>query len=166
MTERVLVAYASKEGSTAEIAEAVAATLREQGLYAETREATEVRDLEGYDAVVVGSAVYAFHWRSEAVRLLRKNAKQLAGRPVWLFQSGPLDTSAEEKDLALPHKVKKLATKIGIRGYQTFGGKVSPDAKSFLARKMTNGEVRDMRNFDQIHTWAKGVAADVPVVAA
>jgi menaquinone-dependent protoporphyrinogen oxidase len=162
MTERVLVAYASKEGSTAEIAETVAATLREQGLYAETREVSTVRDLEAYDAVIVGSAVYMFHWRKEAVRLLKSRAGQLSKCPVWLFQSGPLDTSAEEKEIALPKKVAKLADTIGIRGHATFGGKVSPDAKSSMARKMAKGETKDLRNFEQIKLWAKGVAAELP----
>jgi menaquinone-dependent protoporphyrinogen oxidase len=55
---KVLVAYASKYGATAGIAEAIAATLRQEGLEADARPAQEVRDLGGYRAVVLGSPVY------------------------------------------------------------------------------------------------------------
>ena len=60
---RVLVAYGSRHGSTAEIAEAIAATLREAGLAVDCRKAGEVDSLDGYDAVVLGSAVYMRRWR-------------------------------------------------------------------------------------------------------
>ncbi len=56
MTTTVLVAYATKYGSTQEVAEAIAATLREKGCEVEVRPAGEVRELEGYSTVVLGAA--------------------------------------------------------------------------------------------------------------
>ncbi|MCL4287774.1 MAG: flavodoxin, partial [Thermoleophilia bacterium] len=67
----VLVAYASKHGSTAEIAAAVAAEIREHGLGADCVAAGEVADVERYDAVVLGSAVYLKRWQGDARHFLR-----------------------------------------------------------------------------------------------
>lgn len=83
-----LVAYASKNGSTAEIAQAIAGELRGHGLETDCREAGEVRDLKAYDAVVLGSAVYMKRWRPSARRFLRRHRASLPGLPWWVFNSG------------------------------------------------------------------------------
>ena len=87
---KVLVAYASKRGSTAEIAESVAETLRGAGLEVDCLESGEVTDVSPYDAVVLGSAVYMKRWRGDARHFLRKHSDQLAERPLWVFSSGPV----------------------------------------------------------------------------
>ena len=69
-----------------------------------------MRDLTPYRAAVVGSAVYMFRWRPEAVRFLRKNSTALAGMDVWLFDSGPVGEKIEEQ--ALPNKVAQIAERI------------------------------------------------------
>ena len=89
MNEKVLVAYGSKHGSTAEIAEAIGEAMVEAGLDVEVLSADEVSDLDGYGAVVLGSAVYAGMWQKEAVRFLEANEAALTARPVWIFSSGP-----------------------------------------------------------------------------
>ena len=86
---RVLVAYGSKHGSTAEIAEAIAATLREAGLQADCVKAGDVRSLEGYDAVVLGSAVYMRRWRRAASQSVPS---------LWF----PLDRPADERLSSTP----------------------------------------------------------------
>ena len=86
---RVLVAYASKHGATAEIAEAIAAELRERGLTTDCRRVDDVKELAGYAAVVLGSAVYMKRWRHEARALLHRHARELAELPFWIFSSGP-----------------------------------------------------------------------------
>src|SRR6266536_3613757 len=97
---RVLVAYGSKGGGTAGIAETLGAALREDGLSVDVRPAAEVRDVSGYDAVVLGGAVYAARWHPEARKFARRHGRALRGRPVWLFSSGPLDRSAEAGEIA------------------------------------------------------------------
>lgn len=89
MTGRVLVGYASKYGSTAEIAEAIGKTLRAAGLDVDVQRAGDVHSLDPYRAVVLGSAVYTARWRRDAVRLLARR-RDLARREVWLFSSGPV----------------------------------------------------------------------------
>ena len=87
---RVLVAYASKNGSTAEIAEAIAQDLQRRGLEVDCLEAGTVRHLEPYGAVVLGSAVYARRWRGSARQFLRRHRAVLPSMPWWVFSSGPV----------------------------------------------------------------------------
>src|SRR5688500_5163106 len=87
---RVLVAGASKHGSTREIAKAIAEELRAAGLDADLRDAGNVTSLAGYDAVVLGSAIYMGRWMPEAKHLVERFQPQLAALPVWLFSSGLL----------------------------------------------------------------------------
>src|SRR3712207_229163 len=85
-----LVAVASRHGSTNEIARAIAEELRTRGLDAEVRDAEEVDVLDGYEAVVLGSAVYMGDWLLAARRLVERHRQRLAALPLWLFSSGPL----------------------------------------------------------------------------
>src|SRR5690606_11356824 len=85
----VLVTYASKHHGTEEIALAIGKQLKERGLQVEIRTADFVNTLEPFDAVVLGSAVYAGRWMREAQKFLKDNADELAQRPVWVFSSGP-----------------------------------------------------------------------------
>jgi menaquinone-dependent protoporphyrinogen oxidase len=80
----VLVAYASKRGSTAEIADAIAVILRQAGLSVDCIEAGKVSSVESSDAVVLGSAVYIKRWRGDAKHFLRKHDQELSPRPLWV----------------------------------------------------------------------------------
>ena len=73
----ILVAYATKHGSTAEIAEAIGADLRERGHAVDVTSAHDVHDVSTYDAVVVGSAVYLGHWQKDALQ--RPDRRQRGG---------------------------------------------------------------------------------------
>jgi len=92
----VLVAYASKHGSTQGIAERIAEKLRQLGKEAEARPVDAVEDPESYEAFVIGSAVYYGSWLKEATEWVYRNQAVLAGRPVWLFSSGPLGTEVKD----------------------------------------------------------------------
>jgi menaquinone-dependent protoporphyrinogen oxidase len=83
------VAYATKYGATAEIAEKIGQVLRQAGLRTDVLPTDRVSDLSPYKAVVLGSAVYIGRWRKEAATFLKANEKALAERPVRLFSSGP-----------------------------------------------------------------------------
>ncbi|MFW6056707.1 MAG: flavodoxin domain-containing protein, partial [Chloroflexota bacterium] len=92
---RILVAYCSVHGSTAEIARGIALTLRRVGIDVDVMPAGEVTDVGLYDSVIVGSAVYGGQWRKEAAGFLSEFAPDLSNRDLWLFQSGPLGRSAQ-----------------------------------------------------------------------
>jgi menaquinone-dependent protoporphyrinogen oxidase len=158
MGSKVLVAYATKEGSTAEIAEAIGRTLREAGLDAEVSPVTEVADVSPYRAVLVGSAVYMMRWRREAVRFLKRHRTALAERPVWLFHSGPLDRDPEHAEQPLPRNLRALAEEIGAHGVTTFGGRIREDAKGFAASKVAKNAAGDYRDWDAIRAWARDLA--------
>ena len=84
----ILVAYASRHGSTQGIAQRIAERLGSHGLDAEARPAATVRDAARYDAFVVGAAAYMFHWLKDASAFVERNQALLAERPTWLFSSG------------------------------------------------------------------------------
>ena len=89
MNAKILVAYASKYGSTKEIAEKIGQVLTDAGFAVDVLPADKVADVAPYQAVVLGSAVYSGNWRKAAANFLKANEKALAGRPLWLFSSGP-----------------------------------------------------------------------------
>jgi len=158
---QVLVAYASKHGSTAEIATAVAAEIREHGLGADCVEAGAVDDLGRYDAVVLGSAVYMRRWQGDARHFLRAHGKALAERPFWVFSSGPTGDPAED-DAAWqePKRTIARAEKLGARDHVVFGGRISPEGGR-MERAMAAGtaeEYRDRRDWDEIRAWAATIA--------
>jgi len=90
MPSLVLVGYATRYGSTQEVAEAVAAALREGGLEVDIRLLREVRTLAGYSAVVLGAPLFMFRWHKDALRFLSRHREALLERPVAIFALGPV----------------------------------------------------------------------------
>ncbi|MCX4673003.1 flavodoxin domain-containing protein [Streptomyces sp. NBC_01381] len=164
MTETVLVAYGSTNGSTAEIAEHIGEVLTKEGLTVDVRSAATVVGLGPYDAVVLGGGLYAGRWHRDARRFARRHGKALAQRPVWLFSSGPLDPSASERDIPPTPGVRRIADRTDARGHITFGGRLEGDVKGRMARMIVNsGKGGDFRDFAQIAAWAAEVAQDLSV---
>lgn len=154
----VLVAYASKHGSTREIAEVIGESLRETGLEVDVRAAAEVDDLGPYDAVVLGSALYSAHWQRDANRFVRRHRAELPQRPVWLFSSGPLDWSADRADIPLAEHVARDVEPIGARGHRTFGGRLLPDTPGIEPHILATHPTGDFRNWTAIRAWAREIA--------
>jgi menaquinone-dependent protoporphyrinogen oxidase len=162
---RVLVTYASKHGSTGEIARAIADELRERNLDVDCVE-VGVASLDVFDAVILGSAVYAGRWRREALHFLKKHREALSKVPFWVFSSGPTGEKAHEdfeknSKWLEPHHVLDLAESAGMRGHVVFGGKVPDDPEGFIENSMvrnTPEEFRDSRNWEDIRRWADEVA--------
>ena len=163
---RVMVAYATKMGATGEIAQAIGTELRRAGLDVTVSNASGMTDLSGYDAAVVGSALYLARWRPEAGRLLAQQAKQAARIPVWLFQSGPLDGEETARvHTAVPKNVHRLSVLLDAVPPVTFGGRVEmATAHGFLARRMAHGNTAgDYRDFAAISRWATEIAGQLAV---
>jgi menaquinone-dependent protoporphyrinogen oxidase len=162
---KVLVAYASKRGSTAEIAEAVASTLAESGFEVDCEEAASVRALEPYDALVLGSAVYMKRWRGDARRFLRRHRRALADLPFWVFSSGPVGDPAEDSpEWTEPPKIVAAAERLGVRGHVVFGGRLPAEPKGKIESAMVIGvppEFRDRRDWDEIRAWTKTIAREL-----
>ena len=161
----VLVAFASKRGSTTEIAETVAASLRRGGLDVSLRPVEAVRDLDDYDAAVIGSAVYMKRWRGDARHFLKKNRKKLRQMPFWVFSSGPVGDPVDDNPewMESPRFIAKLE-EMGVRGHVVFGGRVPADPHGFVETAMVEGtpeQYRDRRDWNQIREWAEAVAAEL-----
>ncbi|MBC6445853.1 flavodoxin domain-containing protein [Actinokineospora xionganensis] len=155
---QVLIAYASKMGSTKEIADAIGVELLKLGVSADVRDVAGVTTLKGYDTVVLGSAVYAGRWRPEASRFVKRNAPGLAARRVWLFESGWIGKRPET--ITPSPFAAKWAGRIGAPPPTVFGGRLDPKLATgpidrLLAKRMPG----DARDWDEILAWARTLAA-------
>ena len=161
---KVLVAYATKHQSTQEIAAAIGDQLRAAGLDADVRPVDQVTDLSAYQAVVLGSAVYAGQWQGDAAAFLTGRQAELAARPVWLFSSGPTgegDPLELLKGWKLPEKLKPVADQIQPRDIAVFHGSIDPQKMNFFERMIIKGvkaPMGDFRDWDAIGEWARGIA--------
>ena len=173
---RVLVTYASRHGSTAEIAERIGAGLAAAGLATEVHPVTDVRDIGPYDAVVIGAAAYMYHWMKEATRFVRRHRTELQDRPVWLFSSGPLGEEKVDKeghdvlDAARPKEFAELRELVRPRGEEVFFGAWDPSAPAVglaerVVRRMPAAKealpAGDFRDWPAIDAWAAQIAADL-----
>ena len=160
----ILVGYASNYGSTKEVAEAIAATLREAGLTVDVQPMREVRTLAGYSAVVLGAPLLMFHWHKDARRFLARHREALAERPVAVFALGPTHAPHDEKewqdsraqldqDLAGFPWLKPVALEV-------FGGKFDPATLRFPINWLAGKEpASDIRDWAAIRAWANDLAA-------
>jgi menaquinone-dependent protoporphyrinogen oxidase len=175
---RVLVAYASKYGSTKGIADCIGARLRQQGVEADVQEVDDVRGVLDYDAFVIGSAVYMFHWLKEARQFVSRNRALLASRPVWLFSSGPVGTQAKDskgidvRDASAPKELDELRDMAKPRDHQVFfgaldGARLTGTVGFFyrLARRSKDAREAmpegDFRDWKEIEAWADGIAGQL-----
>lgn len=159
---RVLVTWGSKNGGTAGIGNIVADELRAQGHEVVAVPAGSARDLEAFDAVIVGAGLYANRWVASARRFVNLHVETLRRRPVWMFSSGPLDDSASRAEIAPTRQVMILAERVGAQGHATFGGRLAPDVKGFPAAAMARTMSGDWRDPERIRTWARAIAAELP----
>ena len=177
----VLVAYASRHGATQGIAERIADTLKVAGVDAEARPAASMKSLAGYDAFVIGSAAYMFHWLKEASGLVRRNRAALADKPVWLFSSGPLGTEPlnekgqDQKVAAVPKEIAELSEAVHARDHHVFFGAYDKDrkpigfAERFVAVMPAARDALpsgDFRDWPEIEGWATGIAHELQGVPA
>jgi menaquinone-dependent protoporphyrinogen oxidase len=165
MNTPVLVAYATKAGSTREVADAVARTLREHGLEADVRPVTEVGTLAPYGAVVLGTALYTGRVHRDARRFLSSHREQLAERPLAVFALGPktLDDDAVASSRAQLDRALAPYAELRPELVAIFGGVVDPARLHFPFNRMPASDARD---WDAIRAWADEVARVLTPVAA
>jgi menaquinone-dependent protoporphyrinogen oxidase len=167
MDKQVLVAYATKHGATAEIAEKIGGVLRQAGLSADVWPVDRAGDPGAYNAVVLGSAVYIGQWRKGAARFLETHEAALAKRPVWLFSSGPTG-KGDPVELAqgwrFPGKLQPIADRIKPRDIALFQGAVDADKLNFIEKwmlKNVKAPVGDFRDWQAIVSWAAAIADEL-----
>jgi menaquinone-dependent protoporphyrinogen oxidase len=155
----ILVAYASKHGSTQGIAE----QLRQLGKEAEARPVEKVSDPGTYEAFVIGSAIYYGSWMKETTEWVHHNQAVLAGHPVWLFSVGPLGTEVKNAEQQ-PKEMTDFQQAIRPRDQRVFFGALDHSHLSFAERVMVKA-VRapegDFRDWQVIEAWAASIARDL-----
>ncbi len=160
---RVLVTWGSKRGGTEGIGRILATALEDLGIETVAVSSDGVVDLAGFDAAIIGGALYAGRWPRSVKQFARRHAKALRDIPVWLFSSGPLDDSANINVIPPTSQVNRLIEQTGARGHKTFGGRLKEDARGFPASAMAKNMAGDWRDEVQIREWAKDIAARLPL---
>lgn len=164
MATNVLVACASKHGTTREVAESIARTLGESGVAVEIEEARRVRDIARYDAVVVGGGLYMGKWHADARRLLKRHREELAQKSLAVFGMGPDSLEASkvaesrkqlDRALAATPELEPIAVTI-------FGGALEPESWRFPLNRLP---AFDARNWDVIEEWAVDLVAKLSPAA-
>jgi menaquinone-dependent protoporphyrinogen oxidase len=169
-TMSILVGYVSKHGATQQIADHIAETLQAAGHEAVARPMKATGDIAGYDAFVLGSAVYFGSWVKEAVAFLRRNRATLSARPTWLFSCGPLGTRATDaqgrdlREVAEPKEIAEFKQAISPRDHRVFFGALDHTRFGFAERlvwALPAGRALliegDFRDWQDIETWATGI---------
>jgi menaquinone-dependent protoporphyrinogen oxidase len=154
---KILVAYASKHGSTREVAESIAGTLRDGGATVDVEPCSAVADLAAYDTVVLGAALYMGRIHRDARWFLKGHARALEHRPFAVFAMGPL--KMEEKDVAgsrhqLEHALAKYPD-LHPFAVEIFGGVIHQDEQHFPFNHMPE---RDARDWDAVRAFAGVIA--------
>jgi len=165
---KVLVAVASRHAATAEIAERIGAELRESlveidpSVQVDVRGIGTIADLDEYDAVLVGSAIYVGRWLKSARHFIAAHAGTLRRRPVWLFSSGPVgEPLAPQLE---PPELTALTLACGAREHRLFAGRLRRadlQVGERLAVRAVHAEEGDYRDWDDITGWARQVADEL-----
>ena len=167
MSDKILVAYATRYGSTQEVAERVATTLREEGLTVEVQPAKKVQTLEGYQAVVLGAPLYIGRWLKDARSFLEQHQAALATRPVAIFTLGPTHGNENWDEEIQPQIDKELAQYPWLDpvAVELFGGKYDPTKLRFLDKLLAaipaspwhDLPASDLRDWEAIRAWASNL---------
>jgi menaquinone-dependent protoporphyrinogen oxidase len=159
----ILVVAASRHGATQEIADSIGRTLRGEGLTASVLAIADAGDLTGYDAFVVGSAVYMGHWLDPATTFVADGIETLSHRPTWLFSSGPIG------DPPRPHEpeavdVDDVMAKTHAKEHRLFAGKLDKSKLGFGERAVMlafRADEGDYRDWDKVAAWARAIAEEL-----
>jgi menaquinone-dependent protoporphyrinogen oxidase len=164
MSTSVLVAYATRYGSTQEVAQTVAATLREGGLVVDIRPVRESPAFTGYNAVVLGAPLFMFHWHKDALAFLSRHRKAFTERPVAIFALGPIHDPYDEQEwqasrAQLDQELAKFPWLTPL-ALEIFGGKYDPAYLRFPLKMFAGKEpASDLRDWTAIRLWARNLAA-------
>lgn len=163
----ILVTAASKHGATDEIAQAMADVLLRAGLTVDLLPPDEVDTIEPYDAVIIGSGIYAGRWLEPARSVTERHHAQLKARPLWLFSSGPIGEPLAPTEE--PADGARLLRELDAREHRVFAGRLNNSDLSWVERTIT-GMLRapsgDFRDWPAIRAWADHIARELARVPA
>jgi menaquinone-dependent protoporphyrinogen oxidase len=163
----VLVTYATRAGSTVEVARMVGAAFSEHGCAVDVVPVASKPPVAGYDAVIVGSAIRMGKWLPEAIEFLEENQHALAAMPVALF-TVHMNNRTDEPESKANREAYLDAVRPLVKPVSTafFAGAIDPQRLNFLDRmivKVVHAPEGDYRDWEAIHDWAEEiVTAAVP----
>lgn len=170
MGPSVLVAYASRLGSTAEVGQFIARVLQENGLHVEASPLAQVQDLSPYQAVILGSAVQEGQWLPEAVAFVRTHGQELSHKPTALFTVAMNMRGASPEHFRQVYgyldEVLRLVKPLEIG---LFGGALNYRLLSSSQKAVVLGEglpEGDFRRWQDIRAWAEDIADRLRLEAA
>lgn len=160
----VLVTAATRHGSTSEIAEAIAEGLNRRGVDADARPLDQVTNLDRFDAVVIGSAIYMGRWLKAAREFLSEHAAELSAVPVWLFSSGPLGPPGRLIPSDESTDTDRMTKLVGARGHRVLAGRLELASLNVVERavvRAVHAPDGDCRDWDAIDALAGEIAVEL-----
>jgi menaquinone-dependent protoporphyrinogen oxidase len=159
MKDKILIAYASKLGSTGEVAQAIGKELAARGNVVDVKLAGEVREISSYGTVLLGSAVRMGRWLSEAVDFLEQNVQSLASKSVsyftvcmTMYEDTPENRARAQTITNAAHAIREPAAEGFFGGRMDYGNLSFMEQAILRAKKTPEGDFRD---WDAIRAWAK-----------
>lgn len=175
MNVKILVCYGSRHGSTAEISERIAETLRNRGAQVDliNLKKEKVKDIKDYDLIVIGSGIQMGKWTKEALNYIKKNREILSHKKVAIFVSCMSASQPDQCNKARREYLENITQdypEINPISMGLFGGLIDTTrgnfmtksimqalAKSFVENEGVPPERIDLRDWEQIHIWAEGL---------
>ena len=156
-TRSILLAYATRYGSTQEVAETITGALRQAGFEVDIRPMQEVKALDDYAAIVLGVAIYNAHWHPDAHQFLTQHRESLGQCPVAIFALGPLSTSGAAMRRSRGQLDRELEKYPWLKpvAVEMFVGKLDPSKLGFFERLGTTAS--DHRDWEAIRAWANAL---------
>jgi menaquinone-dependent protoporphyrinogen oxidase len=167
MPTKVLVSFATQYGSTKEVAEAIAATLRESGVAVDLRPQREVRTINEYNAVILGSPLMMNRWHKDMHGFLSRHRQALLQIPVAVFSLGPVHDPHDDQEwqACRAQLDKELAKSPWFKpvAVELFGGRFDPALLQFPLNKLAGpAPASDIRDWEAIRAWARNLSTMLP----
>lgn len=156
---KILLTSSSRHGATDEVAGAIAERLRAFGIDVDRARPEDVTSVEGYDAFVIGSAIYMTRWTDEAVDFTERFHKALVAHPVWAFSVGL--SGLPKGRVADPRRIGPVLLSMEPKDHVTFPGRFDPSELSWRERsiaRMGGASEGDFIDLDAVREWADAIA--------
>lgn len=175
MAASVLIAYATRSGSTGEVAQAIGAALHEAGLESEVLSVNQVTSIEGRTTVILGAPLYVGHFPREFCGFLAAHRGALASARCWCFVLGPTRNEPADFEGARKQAAKQLLRYGWFHPVDVhiFGGRWSVQGAPFPfslmlhlpGNPLAKTPMSDIRDWSAIHDWTMSIACEIAPAA-
>lgn len=160
MSKKILVGYATRYGSTNEVAETIACSMREAGFEVDVNQVRDIKSLMDYQAIILGAPLFMFHWHKDILRFLSKHQRILLNLQVAIFALGPTHDPYDEQEWrdSWSQLNKELENYSWLKPVEIemFGGKYDPTKLKFPLKLMAGSvPASDIRDEEAIQAWAR-----------